>query len=127
MSAQEVDREQGGDNRRGRAGGHGRGVDIHSHVAGSKVNAARKFRPEDHYGSQGERTTHMRSGSRITPFLPHILTGYLYAENGLHHGHGSRYRAFSGTYPRRTGRHSHPGHGGIHHDGQQPLHHGVHS
>ena len=57
------------------------GVDIHSHVVGSKVNAARKFCPEDHYGSHRERTTHMRSGSGYT--VPSTyLTGYLYAEMG---------------------------------------------
>jgi formylmethanofuran dehydrogenase subunit A len=57
------------------------GVDIHSHVVGSKVNAARKFRPEDHYGNTRERTAITRSGSGFT--VPStFLTGYLYAEMG---------------------------------------------
>ena len=57
------------------------GVDVHSHVVGSKVNAARKFRPEDHYGNTRERTALTRSGSGFT--VPStFLTGYLYAEMG---------------------------------------------
>ena len=57
------------------------GVDIHSHAVGSKVNAARKFRPEDHYGSTHERTSHTRSGSGYT--VPSTyMTGYLYAKMG---------------------------------------------
>ena len=57
------------------------GVDIHSHIVGAKVNAARRFRPEDHYGSTRERAPHMRSGSGYT--VPNTyLTGYLYAEMG---------------------------------------------
>ncbi len=57
------------------------GVDIHSHVVGSKVNAARKFRPEDHYGNTYERTPQTRSGSGFT--VPSTyLTGYLYAKMG---------------------------------------------
>lgn len=57
------------------------GVDIHSHVVGSKVNAARKFRPEDHYDHTCERTSRTRSGSGYT--VPStFLTGYLYAKMG---------------------------------------------
>ncbi len=33
------------------------GVDIHSHIAGSKVNAGRKFRPEDHRADVRPRRT----------------------------------------------------------------------
>lgn len=57
------------------------GVDMHSHVVGSKVNAARKFRPEDHYGSTYQRTAKTRSGSGYT--VPStFVTGYLYAQLG---------------------------------------------
>lgn len=57
------------------------GVDIHSHIAGSKVNAGRKFRPEDHRDHVRARTTLTRSGvGYTTPTAP--LTGYLYAEMG---------------------------------------------
>ena len=32
------------------------GVDVHSHIVGSKVNAGRKFCPEDHYDHDCEQT-----------------------------------------------------------------------
>ncbi len=57
------------------------GVDIHSHIVGAKVNAGRKFRPEDHRGSERVRTGDFRSGSGHTVPSTH-LTGYLYAEMG---------------------------------------------
>jgi formylmethanofuran dehydrogenase subunit A len=57
------------------------GVDIHSHIAGSKVNAGRKFRPEDHRDHFRTRTPLTRSGAGYTtPTAP--VTGYLYAEMG---------------------------------------------
>jgi formylmethanofuran dehydrogenase subunit A len=57
------------------------GVDVHSHIAGSKVNAGRKFRPEDHRDHFRTRTTLTRSGAGYTtPTAP--VTGYLYAEMG---------------------------------------------
>ncbi len=57
------------------------GVDIHSHIAGSKVNAGRKFRPEDHRDHYRARKGLMRSGAGYTtPTAP--VTGYLYAEMG---------------------------------------------
>ncbi|HWL08669.1 MAG TPA: formylmethanofuran dehydrogenase subunit A [Planctomicrobium sp.] len=56
------------------------GVDMHCHIAGSKVNAARKMRPEDkteHYARRGE----FRSGTGGT--VPSTFTtGYLYAGLG---------------------------------------------
>lgn len=57
------------------------GVDIHSHIVGAKVNAGRKFRPEDHRGSERARAGTFRSGSGRTVPSTH-LTGYLYAEMG---------------------------------------------
>jgi formylmethanofuran dehydrogenase subunit A len=55
------------------------GVDIHSHFAGPKVNAARKMRPEDHRRSAPvQRTAISRSGvmgSNPSTFA----TGYTYA------------------------------------------------
>jgi formylmethanofuran dehydrogenase subunit A len=57
------------------------GVDIHSHIAGAKVNAGRKFRPEDHRDHFRARTGLTRSGAGYTtPTAP--VTGYLYAEMG---------------------------------------------
>ncbi|MDI6726253.1 MAG: amidohydrolase family protein, partial [Smithellaceae bacterium] len=57
------------------------GVDIHSHIAGAKVNAARKFRPEDHRNHWRARTDLTRSGSGYTVPTTNML-GYLYAEMG---------------------------------------------
>jgi len=57
------------------------GVDIHSHIAGAKVNAGRKFRPEDHRDHTRTRTAFTRSGSGYTVPTTH-LTGYLYVEMG---------------------------------------------
>ncbi|MFW6115955.1 MAG: amidohydrolase family protein, partial [Chloroflexota bacterium] len=57
------------------------GVDVHSHIAGAKVNAGRKFRPEDHRDHFRTRTALTRSGAGYTtPTAP--VTGYLYAEMG---------------------------------------------
>ena len=52
------------------------GVDIHCHVAGGKVNAGRKLRPEDHREHVRARGTSTRSGSGYS--VPSTyLTGYL--------------------------------------------------
>src|ERR1700754_5083774 len=54
------------------------GVDIHSHIAGPAVNAARKLAPEEHRADVTDRTAVMRSGSGGT--VPSTLvTGYRYA------------------------------------------------
>jgi len=57
------------------------GIDIHSHIAGSKVNLGRLFRPEDHRKDHVSRTHLTRSGvgySVPTTFV----TGYRYAKLG---------------------------------------------
>jgi len=57
------------------------GVDIHSHIAGAKVNAGRKFRPEDHRDHIRARTSQFRSGAGYTTPSTAMM-GYLYAEMG---------------------------------------------
>jgi formylmethanofuran dehydrogenase subunit A len=57
------------------------GVDIHSHIVGTKVNACRKFRPEDHRDHTRTRTTITRSGAGYTVPTT-FMTGYQYAEMG---------------------------------------------
>ena len=57
------------------------GVDIHSHIAGSKVNAARKLRPEDHRADVSSRTDLTRSGTGQTVPTT-FVTGYRYSEMG---------------------------------------------
>lgn len=57
------------------------GVEVHSHIAGPKVNLARKMRPEDHRQDVLPRTTITRSGvGRSVPST--FATGYRYAAMG---------------------------------------------
>jgi formylmethanofuran dehydrogenase subunit A len=57
------------------------GVDIHSHIAGSKANCARMMRPEDHSRDPEEKTKYTRSGVGHT--VPSVFTtGYRYARMG---------------------------------------------
>ena len=54
------------------------GVDIHAHIAGPKVNAARRLAPEEHRGDVVDRTAILRSGTGGT--VPStFVTGYRYA------------------------------------------------
>ncbi len=57
------------------------GVDIHCHIAGPKVNAARKLQPEDHRRDPHPGTPFTRSGTGgTTPST--FATGYRYATLG---------------------------------------------
>ncbi|GAG61025.1 unnamed protein product [marine sediment metagenome] len=58
------------------------GVDIHSHIAGAKVNLGRAFRPEDKLSEFNEKRTKLtRSGSGWS--VPSTwVTGYRYAKLG---------------------------------------------
>jgi formylmethanofuran dehydrogenase subunit A len=57
------------------------GVDIHCHIAGHKVNMARKFLPEDHRKDVHPRVKALRSGTGgIVPST--FTTGYRYATLG---------------------------------------------
>jgi formylmethanofuran dehydrogenase subunit A len=54
------------------------GVDIHAHIAGPKVNAARKLSPEDRRGDPVDRTELLRSGTGgLVPST--FATGYRYS------------------------------------------------
>jgi formylmethanofuran dehydrogenase subunit A len=54
------------------------GVDIHAHIAGPKVNAARRLAPEEHRGDVVDRSAILRSGTGGT--VPStFVTGYRYA------------------------------------------------
>jgi formylmethanofuran dehydrogenase subunit A len=58
------------------------GVDIHTHIAGAKVNAGRSMRPEDKVPeSNMKRTKLTRSGTGFS-VLSTWKTGYLYAKMG---------------------------------------------
>jgi formylmethanofuran dehydrogenase subunit A len=57
------------------------GVEFHAHIAGSKVNAARKMCPEDHRGMPIRRTELTRSGTGHT--IPStFVTGYHFTQLG---------------------------------------------
>jgi formylmethanofuran dehydrogenase subunit A len=54
------------------------GVDVHAHIAGPKVNAARKLAPEEHRADVHDRSAILRSGTGGT--VPStFVTGYRYA------------------------------------------------
>ncbi len=57
------------------------GVDIHAHIAGSKVNSGRLFRPEDSRMRTVPRTNVTRAGSGFSVPTTY-LTGYTYSEMG---------------------------------------------
>ncbi|MFQ5815563.1 MAG: formylmethanofuran dehydrogenase subunit A, partial [Candidatus Hydrothermarchaeaceae archaeon] len=57
------------------------GIDVHSHIAGGKVNVGRSLRPEDHERLTISKNGITRAGSGFsTPTT--FLTGYLYAKMG---------------------------------------------
>ena len=76
------------------------GVDMHCHIAGPKVNTARKMIPEDkRRAPKVMRTAHTRSGT--TGSVPSTFaTGYLYAGLGYT-------TAFDAAVPPLTARHAH--------------------
>lgn len=76
------------------------GVDIHAHIAGPKVNSARKMRPEDHRRARPvPRTAVTRSGVMgSTPST--FATGYTYARLGYT-------TAFDAAVPPLGARHAH--------------------
>jgi formylmethanofuran dehydrogenase subunit A len=76
------------------------GVDMHCHIAGPKVNAARKMLPEDHrLGRKLHRTELLRSG--IAGSVPTTFaTAYLYAGLGYT-------TAFDAAIPPLAARHAH--------------------
>ncbi len=57
------------------------GVEIHSHLAGGKVNCARLLRPEDHVKVVMPKTKLTRSGSGFSAPST-FMTGYLYSKLG---------------------------------------------
>jgi len=57
------------------------GVEIHSHIAGAKVNSGRIMCPEDHYGHVRAKTAVTRAGCGLV--VPSTFqTGYLYSQLG---------------------------------------------
>src|SRR2546421_4659476 len=77
------------------------GVDMHCHIAGPKVNVARKLRPEDKSDPQSvlARTENTRSGT-LGSVLSTFATGYKYAGMGYT-------TAFDAAIPPLGARHAH--------------------
>jgi formylmethanofuran dehydrogenase subunit A len=75
------------------------GVDMHCHIAGPKVNTARKMRPEDHRLDPEPRTSVTRSGvGKSVPST--FVTGYRYTAMGYT-------TAFDAAVPPMAARHAH--------------------
>jgi formylmethanofuran dehydrogenase subunit A len=75
------------------------GVEIHSHLAGGKVNVGRMLRPEDHLKNVYPKTKLTRAANGYsTPST--FLTGYLYAKLGYT-------TAFTAALPPLMARHTH--------------------
>ena len=76
------------------------GVDIHSHIAGPKVNAGRRMRPEEKRTAEPvRRTPHTRSGT-MGSVPSTFATGYKYAGLGYT-------TAFDAAIPPLAARHAH--------------------
>ncbi|HWG47118.1 MAG TPA: formylmethanofuran dehydrogenase subunit A [Gemmataceae bacterium] len=76
------------------------GVDMHAHIAGPKVNLARKMRPEDkRKAAVVRRTAQTRSGT-VGSVPSTFATGYLYAGMGYT-------TAFDAAIPPLSARHAH--------------------
>ena len=58
------------------------GVDIHAHIAGPKVNLARKLRPEDRRDSTPQKRTELLRSGTLGSTPTTFATGYLYAGLG---------------------------------------------
>jgi formylmethanofuran dehydrogenase subunit A len=75
------------------------GVDMHSHIAGGKVNVGRIMRPEDGRKGLEPRTAITRSGAGYSVVSTHA-TGYRYARMGYT-------TVFEAAQPPLTARHTH--------------------
>lgn len=58
------------------------GIDMHCHIAGPKVNAARKLRPEDHRAAEPIRKSAITRSGTCGSVPSTFATGYLYAGLG---------------------------------------------
>ncbi len=76
------------------------GVDMHSHIAGPKVNVARKMRPEDKRKAAVVRRTPLTRSGTVGSVPSTFATGYLYAGLGYT-------TAFDAAIPPLGARHAH--------------------
>lgn len=76
------------------------GIDMHCHIAGPKVNVARKMRPEEKRTSKPVRRTALTRSGTTGSVPTTFATGYLYAGLGYT-------TAFDAAVPPLTARHTH--------------------
>ncbi len=76
------------------------GVDMHCHIAGPKVNAARKMLPEDHRRAKPFHRTQIARSGTVGSVPSTFATGYLYAGLGYT-------TAFDAAIPPLAARHAH--------------------
>jgi formylmethanofuran dehydrogenase subunit A len=76
------------------------GVDMHAHIAGPKVNLARKMRPEDRRKAPPVRRTATTRSGTVGSVPSTFATGYLYAGLGYT-------TAFDAAIPPLSARHAH--------------------
>lgn len=76
------------------------GIDMHCHIAGPKVNAARKMLPENRRTAKPYRRTRVARSGTIGSVPSTFATGYLYAGLGYT-------TAFDAAIPPLTARHAH--------------------
>ena len=69
------------------------GIDMHCHIAGPKVNMARKMRPEEKRRDAPVRRTARTHSGTMGSVPSTFATGYKYAGHGLHHGLRRRHSA----------------------------------
>ena len=76
------------------------GIDMHCHIAGPKVNAARKMRPEEKRQAAPVRRTHCTHSGTMGSVPSTFATGYKYAGLGYT-------TAFDAAIPPLAARHAH--------------------
>ncbi|OHB75065.1 MAG: formylmethanofuran dehydrogenase subunit A [Planctomycetes bacterium RBG_16_64_10] len=76
------------------------GIDMHCHIAGPKVNIARKMRPEEKRGAAPIRRTRLTHSGTLGSVPSTFTTGYLYAGLGYT-------TAFDAAVPPLLARHAH--------------------
>ena len=103
------------------------GIDMHCHIAGPKVNTARKMCPEQKRRGEPVRRTRITHSGTMGSVPSTFATGYKYAGPGLHHGLRRRHSApLRPARPRGVRRHPVHRQGLLHPDGQQPLPDAIH-
>ena len=102
------------------------GIDMHCHIAGPKVNAARKMRPEEKRKAEPVRRHGHDAQRHAGQRAQHVRHGLQVRRPGLHH-RVRCCRAAAGRPARARGvcRHALPRQGLLRAHGQQPLRHAV--